>query len=106
MIGGPGGEREPLRSAPAEPASASLACPPFLYSSRCRSSLGFSSSSTFISLPFSHCLCVCLNCSIFEHEIQIARDGGGLGGMRTTLENYFIFRSCSFVPSDGDQWIP
>ncbi|GLT66550.1 hypothetical protein SLA2020_389080 [Shorea laevis] len=105
MIGG--GEREPLRSAPSEPAIASLTFPPFLSSSsaRCRSSLGFSSSSTSISL-FSHCLCFCLNCSIFEHEIQIARDGGGLGGMRTTLENDFIFRSCGFVPSDGDQWIP
>lgn len=57
-------------------------------------------------LSLSLTVSVCLICSIFEHEIQIARDGGGFGGMRTTLENYFILRSCGFVPSDGDQWIP
>jgi hypothetical protein len=109
MLGG--GEREPLRPAPAEPASASPACPPFLCSSssRCCSSLGFSSSSTLslsLSLSFLTCLFVCLNCSIFEHEIQIARDGGGLGGMTSTLEKDFIFRSCGFEPSDHHRGIP
>ena len=106
MLGG--AEREPLRPAPAEPASASPACPPFLCSSssRYRSSLGFSSSSTSLSLSLSPCLFVCLNCSIFEHEIQIARDGGGLGGMTSTLEKDFIFRSCGFEPSDHHRGLP